>query len=73
MVLMAAALVLTHTTALGALSLPSAERAPMSNQAGTPPAVPFSTRSSTMIIEHAELVIAPGRETQFEEAFARGH
>lgn len=26
-----------------------------------------------MVIEHAELVIAPGREAEFEEAFARGH
>jgi heme-degrading monooxygenase HmoA len=26
-----------------------------------------------VVIEHAELVIAPGREAEFEEAFARGH
>ncbi|MET8388075.1 antibiotic biosynthesis monooxygenase family protein [Streptosporangium canum] len=25
------------------------------------------------VIEHAELVIAPGREAEFEEAFAPGH
>ncbi|MEV5828026.1 antibiotic biosynthesis monooxygenase [Spirillospora sp. NPDC052242] len=26
-----------------------------------------------MIVEHAELGIVPGREEEFEEAFARGH